>query len=124
MMWFAAIFGALCAVNGVLMLLYGVVWHAAVSPVVPIGHYHEHLVADAGAGFLAAGIGLIARALRPRFWPIGVTVLGFILFHGVVHATGITGGHAHDSVASLSLFAIPALFALWAAWPARAAARG
>jgi hypothetical protein len=111
--------GALSALNGAVMLFAGVAWHAAASSVAPIGHYHEHLIADAGAAFLAAGVGLLVRAFRPRLWFVGVAALGFIVFHGVVHASGVTGGHTHDSIASVSLFVIPALFALWAAFPAR-----
>jgi hypothetical protein len=116
----AITFGTLSALNGALMLFAGVAWHAAASSVAPIGHYHEHLIADAGAAFLAAGVGLLVRAVRPRLWFVGVAALGFIVFHGLVHASGVTGGHTHDSIASLSLFAIPALFALWAAVPSRA----
>jgi hypothetical protein len=115
--------GALSAMNGAVMLFAGVAWHAAVSSAAPIGHYHEHLIADAGAAFLAAGVGLLVRALQPSLWFAGVAALGFIVFHGLVHASGVTGGHTHDSIASLSLFAIPALFALWAALPARAKRR-
>ena len=115
--------GALSALNGAVMLFSGVAWHAAVSSVAPIGHYHEHLIADAGAAFLAAGIGLIVRAFRARLWFVGVAALGFIVFHGLVHASGVTGGHAHDSIASVSPFVLPALFALWAAIPARAKRR-
>jgi hypothetical protein len=115
--------GALGTLNGAVMLFTGVPWHAAASSVAPIGHYHEHLIADAGAAFLAAGVGLLVRAFRPRLWFVGVAALGFIVFHGLVHASGVTGGHTHDSIASLSLFAIPALLALWAAIPARAKRR-
>jgi hypothetical protein len=119
----AGLFGAISAINGAIMLAAGAGWHAAVSSTAPIGHYHEHLIADAGAAFLAAGIGLIVRAARPRLWFVGVAALGFIVFHGLVHASGITGGHTHDSIASVSLFVIPALLALWAAFPARAKRR-
>jgi hypothetical protein len=119
----ALVLGALSVSNGAVMLLAGVAWHEATSTVAPIGHYHEHLVADAGAAFLAAGIGLLVRAFRPRLWFVGVAALGFIAFHSLVHASGVTGGHAHDSIASLSLFVIPALCALWAAVPARAKRR-
>jgi hypothetical protein len=118
----AAALGALCALNGAVMLFAGVAWHTAASAVAPMGHYHEHLIADAGAAFLAAGGGLLVRAWRPRWWPVGAAALGFIVFHGLVHASGITGGHAHDSIASLSLFVVPALLALWAAVPMKAEA--
>jgi hypothetical protein len=115
--------GAISALNGAAMLVAGAGWHAAASKLAPIGHYHEHLIADAGAAFLAAGIGLLVRAFRPRLWFVGVAALGFIVFHGLVHVSGVTGGHAHDSIAGLSLFVIPALFALWAALPVRAKRR-
>jgi hypothetical protein len=119
----AAALGALSAINGAIMLLAGASWHAAVSAAAPIGHYHQHVVADAGAAFVAAGLGLIVRAWKPRWWPVAIAALAFIAFHGLVHLSGITGGHTHDSIASLSLFVIPAVLAVWAALPAGAKER-
>jgi hypothetical protein len=119
----AAALGALSVLNGVAMLLAGAVWHATVSAAAPIGHYHEHAVADAGAAFIAAGLGLLVRAWKPRWWPVAIAALGFIGFHGLVHLSGISGGHTHDSIASLSLFVIPAVLALAAALPMRARER-
>jgi hypothetical protein len=105
------------------MLLDGAQWHETLSAVAPLGHYHTHAVADAGAAFVAAGLGLLVRAWRPSLWFVAIGALAFVLFHGLVHASGITGGHTHDSIASLSLFAIPAALPLWAALPAKAGQR-
>jgi hypothetical protein len=107
----------LSAINGAIMLLAGATWHAAISAAAPIGHYQEHAVADAGAAFIAAGLGLIARALNPRWRPVAIAAFGFIALHGVVHVFGVTGGHTHDSIASISLFVIPAILAASAALP-------
>jgi hypothetical protein len=119
----AIVTGALCTINGAVMMFAGAHWHTAASALAPIDHYHEHAVADAGAAFIAAGAGLLVRAWRPQMWPVAAAALGFIVFHGLVHASGVTGGHMHDSIASLSLFAIPAALVLWAALPARAGKR-
>lgn len=118
----AAVCGALGALNGAVMLLAGPAWHAGVSGLVPLDHYHEHVIADVGAAFVGAGLGLFVRAWRPRWWPVAVATLGFIALHGIVHLSGISGGHMHDSVANLSLFAIPAALAIWAALPMSAKA--
>lgn len=112
--------GAAIAINGVFMLLNGLAWHTAVSSRVQIGNYHAHAAADAGAAFIAAGLGLLIRTWRPRLWPVAIAGLGFIVFHAAVHLSGVSGGHTHDSIASLSLLAIPAALALWAALPAEA----
>lgn len=119
----AGALGALSVLNGAAMLANGAVWHEAARWAVHIGPYHAHAVADAGAAFLAAGLGLLVRAWQPRLWPLAIAGIGFMVLHGVVHMSGATGGHAHDTAASIGLLAIPAALALWAASPAKGEAR-
>src|SRR5678816_1493101 len=60
--WLAGVLGAFNALNGVIMLADGRHWYDTVPGVVFTGPYNPHFVQDIGAAFLAAGLGLIARA--------------------------------------------------------------
>ena len=79
--WLAGVLGAFNALNGVVMLADGRHWYDTVPGVVFTGPYNPHFVRDIGAAFLAAGLGLIARAWRVRYWPAAVVGAGFLALH-------------------------------------------
>jgi hypothetical protein len=115
----AGVLGALGATNGVLMLADGPRWYAMTPGVTHTGPYNPHFVADIGAAFLAAGVALIARAWRPRYWPAAVAGVGFIGLHALIHLYEIATGHSHNAVVDLGLVVAPAALAAWAAFPAK-----
>jgi hypothetical protein len=72
------------------------------------GPYNQHLAADAGAGFLATGAGLLAAALWARRTGVRVALLTFVaftlphtLYHAFNPADSLSG--AEDVVNVLSL---------------------
>ena len=79
--WLAGVLGAFNALNGVVMLTDGKHWYDTVPGVVFTGPYNAHFVQDIGAAFLAAGLGLAARAWRPRYWAAAVTGAAFLAMH-------------------------------------------
>jgi hypothetical protein len=105
--------GLFDAVNGVAMLVAPAAWFAAVPGV--HGAFNDHFVQDVGAAFLAAGLGLLARAWEPRWWPAAAAGAGFLGLHAGLHVVGWLDGHA--TAADLLLVVVPALLAAYAAIP-------
>lgn len=117
--WVAGLLGAFNALNGVLMLADGPRWYASVPGVTHTGPFNPHFVADIGAAFLAAGLALIARAWRPRYWPAALAGVGFIGFHALIHVGDIAMGHSAFPAFDAGLVVLPAALALWAALPGK-----
>lgn len=115
----AGALGALNGANGVAMLADGARWYAATPGVTHTGPFNPHFVADIGAAFLAAGLGLLARAWRPRYWPAAVAGIGFIAMHALIHLIEIATGHAHLPAFDFGLVVAPAALAAWAAFPGK-----
>ena len=117
--WIAGILGAMSAFNGAFMLADGARWYAAIPGVTHTGPFNPHFVADIGAAFLAAGLALIARAWRPRYWAAATAGVGFLAMHALIHVGDIATGHAADPANDLALVVAPAALAVWAALPAK-----
>ncbi|WP_395646672.1 hypothetical protein [Terricaulis sp.] len=120
--WLAGVLGAFNALNGVVMLADGRRWYDSVPGVVLTGPYNPHFVQDIGAAFLAAGLGLLARAWRPRYWPAAVAGAAFIGAHAIIHVAMLFGmmlGLCSDEAwaSDIALVIVPAGLALLAAFP-------
>lgn len=115
----AALTGATAAGNGALMLVNGPHWFQSVPGVTDTGPYNAHFVYDVGAAFLIAGLALIARAWRPRYWPAALAGASFLSAHALIHVAGLLGGHSHHAAFELASVIAPAAFALWASFPAK-----
>ncbi|MBB5519454.1 hypothetical protein [Amphiplicatus metriothermophilus] len=112
--------GALAAfygVNGASMLIDGPGWYARIPGVEHTGPYNPHFVADIGAAFLAAALGLAARAWRPGLWPAAAAGAAFVCFHALIHIAEMLGGHSRAPVADALLVIFPAALAAWSATP-------
>src|SRR5262249_51267870 len=122
--WIAGVLGAFNALNGAVMLADGKHWYDTVPGVVFTGPYNPHFVQDIGAAFLAAGIGLAARAWRPRYWSaavIGAAVWGIPAVLHLVMFIGMMLGLCSDEAwpFDIALVIIPAALALYVAFPGK-----
>lgn len=117
--WIAAIVSAYTIFNGVYMIGDGAGWYERIPGVVNTGPYNPHFVLDIGAAFLIAGLGLLARTWRARYWPAGVAGAGFLSAHAFIHLIDILTGHTHHAGVELVAVVIPSALALWAAFPAK-----
>jgi hypothetical protein len=120
--WLAGLIGAFNAVNGAVMLADGRYWYDTVPGVVFTGAYNPHFVQDIGAAFLAAGLGLLARAWRERYWPAAVAGAGFLAAHAAIHLAMLVGmmlGLCSDEAWAfdVALVIAPTALALSAAFP-------
>ena len=84
--------------------------------------FNPHFVQDIGAAFLAAGLGLAARAWRERYWPAALVGAAFLVSHALIHVWNMGHGDTQFLASDLALVVAPALLALWAALPRKAAA--
>lgn len=122
--WLAGLIGAFNGLNGVLMLADGKHWYDTVPGVVFTGPYNAHFVQDIGAAFLAAALGLAARAWRPRYWPAAVIGAVFLAIHALIHVIMLVGmmlGLCSDEAwpFDIALVIVPAALALFVAFPAK-----
>ncbi|MEQ8180063.1 MAG: hypothetical protein RIC52_02260 [Amphiplicatus sp.] len=105
--------------NGASMLIDGPGWYARVPGVVETGPYNPHFVADIGAAFIAAALGLAARAWRPELWPAAAAGTAFLALHALIHLAGL--GHSHTAGFETFLVILPAALAVWASTPSKGA---
>lgn len=115
----AALMGVASAGNGLFMLTDGQHWFRSVVGVADTGPYNPHFVVDVGAAFLVAGLALVARAWRPRYWPAAFAGAGFLSAHALIHVAGLVGGQSHHVGFELASVIAPAMLALWASLPAK-----
>jgi hypothetical protein len=113
--------GAAMAANGLVMLLAGAAWYAAVPGVMDTGPFNPHFVKDIGAAYVVAGAGLAWFAARASPVARGAAIAGvvFLGLLGVIHRAEA----ALDPMGSMHLardFAgvlLPPILGLAALWP-------
>jgi hypothetical protein len=105
--------------NGLAMLFASSTWWASVPGVPETGPFNPHFVQDVGAAFLVAGLGLAARAWQPIWWPAALMGAGFLSAHALIHLIMIATGQDHHVTADLALVILPAVLALYSAFPNR-----
>ncbi|QGZ97104.1 hypothetical protein [Terricaulis silvestris] len=115
----AAILGTVGALNGVFMLIDGARWYDTVPGLAHTGPFNPHFVADIGAAYLVAGVALIARAWRSRYWPAAVAGAAFMAAHALIHVADLTLRRSGDPRVDVFLVIIPAALAVWAAFPGK-----
>jgi hypothetical protein len=115
----SAVLGAVTALNGAVMLAAGRRWYEATPGVADTGPFNPHFVADVGAAYLIAGLALVARAVRPDFWPAAVAGAAFFSAHALIHVVGLLGGHSHHQGFEWALVVAPAALSLWTAFPSK-----
>ena len=113
------VLGAAGALNGAFMLVDGALWYDSVPGLAHTGPYNPHFVADIGAAYLVAGLALIARAWRPRYWPAAIASAAFLVAHAAIHVLDLTLQRSGSPNVDIFLVILPSLLALWAALPDR-----
>ncbi len=117
--WIAGALGALNALNGAFMLVDGARWYDSVPGLAHTGPYNPHFAADIGAAYFVAGLTLVARAWRPRYWPAAIAGAAFLLLHAGIHVLDLTMGRSGAPAVDVALVILPALIAAWAAAPSK-----
>ncbi|WP_076858267.1 hypothetical protein [Bradyrhizobium mercantei] len=117
--WIAGILALFNLGNGVVMLSAGSTWWSLVPGAADTGPFNPHLVQDVGIAFMAAGVGLAARAWRPIYWPAAVAGAAFLAGHALLHLAMIAGGHNRHAVSDLVAVILPAALALYSALPSQ-----
>src|SRR4051794_17729765 len=106
----AAVLGAIWVGNGAFMLAAPAAWFAALPGAADHGPFSPHFVQDVGAAFLAAGLGLVARAWRPALWPAAAAGAAFLGIHAVLHLL-------EPNWIEFGSVVVPAALSAWAALP-------
>jgi len=117
--WIAGALGLFTVGNGVFMLVAARQWYDTVPGVHDTGPFNRHFVADIGAAFLVAGLGLFARAWRVRYWPAALAGAAFLGAHGLIHVTGLIGGQSHHASFEWISVVAPSALALWVSLPTK-----
>jgi hypothetical protein len=117
--WIAGILALFNLGNGLAMLTAGSVWWSLVPGAADTGAFNPHFVQDVGVAFIAAGLGLAARAWRPAWWPAAVAGAAFLTGHGLLHLAMIAGGHDRHAASDLMAVILPAALALYSAMPSQ-----
>ncbi len=115
--WIAGVIGGITVGNGLFMLLDGQRWYHTIPGVHDTGPFNGHFVADIGAAFSVAGVGLVVRAWRSQYWPAALAGASFLSFHAVIHVIGLVGGHSHHAGFEWVSVVVPSGLAVWAAFP-------
>jgi len=119
----AAILAVVHGGNGLVMVFAPRRWWDRVPGVADTGPFNPHFVQDVGAAFLAAGLGLAARAWRTACWPAAMAGAAFLTLHAVIHVGMIAAGMDRYPGTDLAIVVLPAVVSLYAAWPARSPGR-
>jgi len=107
--------------NGLVMLVAGPWWYAAVPGVTETGPFNPHFVKDIGAAYLVVGLAFAGLAMRCSGRAEGAAMAGaaFLVLHAFVHLA-----EAATSPMGLARFVrdfagviLPAILAAWVAWP-------
>ena len=107
------------ALNGIMMLAAPAPWYMAVPGVPETGPFNPHFVRDIGAAYLAAGGSLLWFAARPAARAAAQAGAAFLALHALIHVWDAAAGREHSHQLLTDLFAVflPAVLAIWIAWP-------
>ena len=119
----AAILAVFHISNGLDMLVDASGWWVRIPGVGDTGPFNPHFVQDVGAAYLAAGLGLAARAWRPAWWPAAMAGAVFLAVHALIHLGMIAMAMDHHAAVDLMIVVLPAALSVYAAFPPRRAKR-
>jgi hypothetical protein len=117
----ASFLGLLLALNALWMLAAPANWYGRIPGVADTGPANLHFIRDIGAAYLVAAAGLIWLAVDPaRARAAAMTSAIFLGLHALVHVWDATAGRetSHALLRDLPAIMLPAILALWLAWPA------
>lgn len=113
----AGLLGLFHSANGLYMLAAPQAWFAAAPGASETGPFNPHFVADVGFAFLAGGLAFLAFAWRPGLKLVALGASGFLVFHALLHLSGVAQGHVHNLTTDLAAIALPAFIGLAISWP-------
>lgn len=113
----AALLGLFHISNALYMLFAPEAWFAAAPGASETGPFNPHFVADVGFAFLAGGIAFLAFAWRPSLKLAALGASGFLMFHALLHLSGVAQGHMHNLATDVLAISAPAFLGLAIAWP-------
>ena len=118
----AWILGIGLAINGLAMLGWPLAWYGTIPGVPETGPFNPHFVRDIGCASLVSGVALIWLTRRPQARPAAQAAAAFLGLHALVHFWDTLAGreHLHNFAADIPSVILPALLAIWIAWPRRA----
>jgi hypothetical protein len=123
----AVILGLLLGSNGVWMLAAPANWYLQVPGVVNSGPANLHFIRDIGAAYLIGAVCLVWLAVQPqRAWPAAVACAMFLTLHALLHVWDTVAGPetSHQLFVDLPGVVLPAIVALWLAWPSYHLSKG
>jgi len=117
----AALLALAMGLNGAVMLAAGRWWYGAAPGVPSTGPFNPHFVKDIGAAYLVTGAAFGWLAWKPSQRAAGAAAAGaaFLALHAGVHLTEATGDPSAlaDLARDFPGVLLPALLAVWIAWP-------
>jgi hypothetical protein len=115
----AWVLGTGLAINGIAMLAAPAGWYAAIPGVAETGPFNPHFVRDIGVAYLAAGAPFLWFAMRPAARAAAQAGAAFLALHALIHVWDAAAGreHAHQLLTDLPAIFLPAVLAIWIAWP-------
>ena len=114
-------FGALYAINAMVMLIDPVGWFERVPGASDTGPFNPHFVYDVGLAFLASGAALLAFSWKPRLWPAAVVGAAFPTLHALLHIFELAIGRSHHLGPDLLLVVLPSALTVALVWPPKGA---
>ena len=108
--------GSGSGLNGLWMLFSPASWYASIPSVDETGSLNEHFVRDAGISYLAAAVGLLFAAARPRqAFPAMLVVTSLLGLHALMHLWEFVAGHADINHCAIDFSGVilPAIICTW-----------
>jgi hypothetical protein len=122
----ALVLGIVLGSNGIWMLAAPENWYLRVPGVIATGPANLHFIRDIGCVYLVTAASLVWLAVQPaQSWPAALACSTFLALHALVHVWDAAAGReaAHRLLAELPTIVLPAILALWLAWPSHHTAR-
>ena len=121
----ALVLGIALGANGVWMLSAPDHWYLRVPGVMATGPANLHFIRDIGCAYIVVAASLAWLAARPaQAWPAALACGVFLALHALVHVWDAAAGREciRCLLAELPTVVLPAILAIWLAWPTHHAA--
>jgi len=108
--------GSGSGLNGLWMLFSPASWYASIPGVDQTGSLNEHFVRDVGISYLAAAVGLLFTAARPRqAFPAMLVVTSLLGLHALMHLWEFVAGHGEMNQLAIDFpgVILPAIICSW-----------
>jgi hypothetical protein len=117
--------GIVLGLHGAWMLAAPDTWYLRIPGVAATGPANFHFIRDIGCIYVVTAACLVWLAVEHlRSWPAAFACGMFLTLHALVHVWDTAAGreHAGRLLADVPAIVLPAILALWLAWPSHHAA--